>query len=49
MKKNKYNKLDFNIDININNALLSQKIKDKNVLIIGGAGSIGSNYTKQIL
>jgi FlaA1/EpsC-like NDP-sugar epimerase len=49
MKINKYNNLDFNIDININNILLSKQIKDKNVLIIGGAGSIGSNYTKQIL
>ena len=49
MKKNKYNKLDFNVDIELNSILLSEQIKDKNVLIIGGAGSIGSNYTKQIL
>tara|TARA_Y100001935_G_C17296144_1_gene506188 strand:+ start:853 stop:2022 length:1170 start_codon:yes stop_codon:yes gene_type:complete len=49
MKINKYNNLDFNIDININNTLLNEQIKDKNILIIGGAGSIGSNYTKQIL
>ena len=49
MKINKYNNLDFNIDIDINNILLSKQINDKNVLIIGGAGSIGSNYTKQIL
>ena len=49
MKINKYNKLDFNIDIERNNYLLSRQIKDKNILIIGGAGSIGSNYTKQIL
>ena len=49
MKKNKYNKLDFNVDIELNSILLSKQIKDKNVLIIGGAGSIGSNYTKQIL
>lgn len=49
MKINKYNDLDFNIDIKTNNILLSKQIKDKNVLVIGGAGSIGSNYTKQIL
>ena len=49
MKKNKYNKLDFNVDIKLNSILLSKQIKDKNILIIGGAGSIGSNYTKQIL
>ena len=49
MKINKYNKLDFNVDIELNSILLSKKINDKNILIIGGAGSIGSNYTKQIL
>ena len=49
MKTNKYNNLDFSIDIDINNILLSRQIKGKNVLIIGGAGTIGSNYTKQIL
>ena len=46
MKTNKYNNLDFSIDIDINNILLSRQIKGKNVLIIGGAGTIGSNYTK---
>ena len=49
MRINKYNNLDFNIDIKTNKILLSKNIKDKNVLVIGGAGSIGSNYTKQIL
>ena len=49
MEKNKYNKLDFTADIKLNNDFISRQIKDKNVLIIGGAGSIGSNYTKQIL
>tara|TARA_B100001939_G_scaffold185144_1_gene159447 strand:- start:1356 stop:2525 length:1170 start_codon:yes stop_codon:yes gene_type:complete len=49
MKINKYNNLDFSIDIDINNIFLSNQIKGKNVLIIGGAGTIGSNYTKQIL
>ena len=49
MKKNRYNNLDFDVDIKLNLILLSEQIKDKNVLIVGGAGSIGSNYTKQIL
>ena len=49
MKINKYNNLDFNVDIELNSILLTKQIKDKNILIIGGAGTIGSNYTKQIL
>ena len=48
MKINKYNNLDFNVDIELNSILLTKQIKDKNILIIGGAGTIGSNYTKQI-
>ena len=47
MKTNKYI-VRFSIDIDINN-IFSRQIKGKNVLIIGGAGTIGSNYTKQIL
>ena len=39
----KYNELDFSIDI--------KKVKNKiqNVLIIGGAGTIGSNYLKTLI
>lgn len=44
-----YNKLNFKNEIDLNSKLLSEKIRDSNVLIIGGAGTIGSNYTKQIL
>ena len=41
--------INFNIDLkNFSNSLLS-KIKGKNILVIGGAGTIGSSYIKQIL
>ena len=36
-------------DLKTHNALLNSKIKDQKILIIGGAGTIGSNYIKQIL
>lgn len=36
-------------DLNKQNSLLCSKIKTKKVLIIGGAGTIGLNYIKQIL
>ena len=36
-------------DIQNNKEVLSKKIKDKSVLVIGGAGSIGSSYIKAIL
>lgn len=36
-------------DIKTNNQLLSNKIKNKTVLVIGGAGSIGSSFIKAIL
>jgi FlaA1/EpsC-like NDP-sugar epimerase len=39
----------FDIDIQQNHAELSLKIKDKAVLVIGGAGTIGSSYIKAIL
>ena len=41
----KYNSLDFGIDIKSH----LNHINVSNILIIGGAGSIGSNYIKQIL
>ena len=44
-----YKKINFNKDISKNNILLSAKICDQKVLIIGGAGTIGSSYIKQIL
>jgi len=36
-------------DIEANRKALSEKIKNKNVLVIGGAGSIGSSFVKAIL
>jgi len=39
----------FEQDIQQNAAILSEKIKDKSVLVIGGAGTIGSSYIKAIL
>ena len=36
-------------DIELNKEILSQRIKDKSVLVIGGAGTIGSSYIKAIL
>lgn len=36
-------------DIQKNKATLTEKIKDKSVLVIGGAGSIGSSFIKAIL
>lgn len=39
----------FYSDIEANKLALSQKIKNKTVLVIGGAGSIGSSFIKAIL
>lgn len=44
-----YNNLNLNIDLDNNKSFLIKKIKDKNILVIGGAGSIGSSYIKKIL
>ncbi len=44
-----YNNLNLQIDIDNNKNFLLKKIKDKNILVIGGAGSIGFSYIKKIL
>jgi FlaA1/EpsC-like NDP-sugar epimerase len=49
LKKNYYKKINFDKDLSKNENLLSIKIFNKNILIIGGAGTIGSSYIKQIL
>ena len=36
----------FENDINNNNNILSKNILNKSVLVIGGAGTIGSSYIK---
>jgi FlaA1/EpsC-like NDP-sugar epimerase len=43
------NKISFDNDISKNNSILSKKICNQNILVIGGAGTIGSSYIKQIL
>ena len=45
----KYNNLNFKVDLDNNRDFLFKKIKNKNILVIGGSGSIGSSYVKKIL
>lgn len=42
-------KINFDNDILINGKLLSNSIENSSVLVIGGAGTIGSNYIKEVL
>lgn len=44
-----YNKLNLDFDLDRNKDFLLKEIKDKNILVIGGAGSIGLSYVKKIL
>jgi FlaA1/EpsC-like NDP-sugar epimerase len=48
-KKDFYKKISFERDIINNKNILSNKIFNQNILVIGGAGTIGSSYIKQIL
>ena len=43
------NSVCFEKDLETHHELLSNKIFKSNILIIGGAGSIGSSYTKQVI
>ena len=47
--KKKYKKISFDKEIALSKNILSNKICNQNILIIGGAGTIGSSYVKQIL
>jgi FlaA1/EpsC-like NDP-sugar epimerase len=47
--KKKYKKISFDIDVLANESLLLNEINDKKILVIGGAGTIGSSYIKQVL
>ena len=47
-KKSYYRKINFTSDILTNKNLLLKKIFNKKILIIGGAGTIGSSYIKQV-
>jgi FlaA1/EpsC-like NDP-sugar epimerase len=42
-------KINFEKDLLLSNNLLHSKINNLNILVIGGAGTIGSSYIKQIL
>ena len=42
-------RIQFDSDVLNNEIILTNALKSKNVLVIGGAGTIGSNYIKQIL
>ena len=48
-KKAFYKKISFDEDILKNKNILSNKICNQNILVIGGAGTIGFSYIKQIL
>ena len=48
-EKDFYKKISFDKDISKNKNILSNKICDQNILVIGGAGTIGSSYIKQLL
>ena len=48
-KKAFYKKISFDKDISESKNILSNKICKQNILVIGGAGTIGSSYIKQIL
>ena len=48
-KKDFYKKISFEKDIIHNKNILSNKICNQNILVIGGAGTIGSSYIKQVL
>jgi FlaA1/EpsC-like NDP-sugar epimerase len=41
--------INFDNDLNIFNKKLSLNIRGNNILVIGGAGTIGSNYIKEVL
>ena len=41
--------INFENDLKNYSENILSKIKEKNILVIGGAGTIGSNYIKQIL
>jgi len=44
-----FKKISFDKDLHLSKSLLNSKINNSNILVIGGAGTIGSSYIKQIL
>ena len=49
LNKSYYKKISFDTDYSINENFLLNKISNQKILVIGGAGTIGSSYLKQIL
>jgi FlaA1/EpsC-like NDP-sugar epimerase len=49
LEKKYYKKINFEKDIFDHKNILSNKIYNQNILVIGGAGTIGCSYVKQIL
>ena len=49
MLSNSFIKISFTNDLSNNSKLLDQEITNKKILVIGGAGTIGSSYIKEIL
>ena len=49
MLSNKHIKISFENELKNNFNLLMEKINNKKILVIGGAGSIGASYIKQVL
>ena len=48
-EKSFFKKISFDKDISESKNILLNKIGNQNILVIGGAGTIGSSYIKQIL
>ena len=44
-----FKKINFDKDLQLSKKLLNSKINNSNILVIGGAGTIGSSYIKQVL
>ena len=44
-----FKKISFDKDLQLSKSLLNSKINNQKILVIGGAGTIGSSYIKQIL
>ena len=44
-----FKRINFDKDLQLSKSLLKSKIKNQKILVIGGAGTIGSSYIKQIL
>jgi len=44
-----FKKINFDKDLQLSKKLLNSKINNQKILVIGGAGTIGSSYIKQVL